>query len=136
MRIVISSSSGEPIYEQIKKQIVSQIASGALSPGEALPSIRFTAKELGVGIITVKRAYDDLCADGWGYSLQGKGVFVSGAGADARQKFLREIKERADELVRYAASGGVGRGELLKIIGDEGGDGDERSLDTRPYNKE
>ena len=79
-----------------------------------------------MGIITVKRAYDDLCADGWCYSLQGKGVFVSGAGADVRQKFLREIKERVEELVRYAASGGVGRGKLLKMIGDEGGDSDER----------
>ncbi len=127
MHIILSPLSGAPIYEQIERQIVSAITCGELLQGSALPSIRLMAKELGVGIITVKRAYDDLCAGGWCYSLQGKGVFVSGAGADARQKFLREIRERAEELVRYAASGGVGRGELLKIIGDEGGDGDERS---------
>ena len=110
MHIILSPLSGAPIYEQIERQIVSAITCGELLQGSALPSIRLMAKELGVGIITVKRAYDDLCADGWCYSLKGKGVFVSGA----------------EELVRYAASGGVGRGKLLKMIGDEGGDSDER----------
>ena len=62
MRIVISAQSGQPIYEQIKKQIISAIAGGEVAPDSALPSIRYMAKELGVGIITVKRAYDDLCA--------------------------------------------------------------------------
>ena len=43
MTISISNSSGKPIYEQITIQIKSQIASGALSPGDALPSIRLLA---------------------------------------------------------------------------------------------
>ncbi len=118
MRIVISSSSGEPIYEQIKKQIVSQIASGALSPGEALPSIRFTAKELGVGIITVKRAYDDLCAGGWCYSLQGKGVFVSPRKTEAEKKFYEELKERLRGIASYAAESGVGVDKLIDILNE------------------
>lgn len=118
MRIVISSSSGEPIYEQIKKQIVSQIASGALSPGEALPSIRFTAKELGVGIITVKRAYDDLCAGGWCYSLQGKGVFVSPRKTEAEKKFYEELKERLRDIASYAAESGVGVDKLIDILNE------------------
>ena len=118
MRIVISSSSGEPIYEQIKKQIVSQIASGALSPGEALPSIRFTAKELGVGIITVKRAYDDLCAGGWCYSEQGKGVFVSPRKTEAEKKFYEELKERLRDIASYAAESGVGADKLIDILNE------------------
>ena len=118
MRIVISSSSGEPIYEQIKKQIVSQIASGALSPGDALPSIRFTAKELGVGIITVKRAYDDLCAGGWCYSLQGKGVFVSPRKTEAEKKFYEELKERLRDIASYAAESGVGADKLIDILNE------------------
>ena len=40
MDIIISNSSGEPIYAQIAEQIKQQIASGALSEGEALPSMR------------------------------------------------------------------------------------------------
>ena len=118
MRIVISSSSGEPIYEQIKKQIVSQIASGALSPGEALPSIRLMAKELGVGIITVKRAYDDLCAGGWCYSLQGKGVFVSPRKTEAEKKFYEELKERLRGIASYAAESGVGADKLIDILNE------------------
>ena len=69
MHIILSPLSGAPIYEQIERQIVSAITCGELLQGSALPSIRLMARELGVGIITVKRAYDDLCAEGWCYSL-------------------------------------------------------------------
>ena len=57
MNIIISNSSGKPIYEQIAAQIKSQIISGTLKEGEALPSMRLLAKELRVSVITTKRAY-------------------------------------------------------------------------------
>ena len=60
MDIIISNSSGEPIYAQIAEQIKQQIASGALSEGEALPSMRLLAKELRISLITTKRAYEEL----------------------------------------------------------------------------
>ena len=60
MRIVISNSSGIPIYEQIKEGIKSSILSGELQEGEMLPSIRQLAKELKVSVITTTRAYNDL----------------------------------------------------------------------------
>ena len=46
MDILISSSSSKPIYEQITSQIKAQIMSGALQPGEALPSMRALAKSI------------------------------------------------------------------------------------------
>ena len=46
MKLIISSVSGEPIYEQIKTQIRSAVLSGELKAGEALPSLRKLAKEL------------------------------------------------------------------------------------------
>ena len=46
MKLIISSVSGEPIYEQIKNQIRSAVMSGELEAGEALPSLRKLAKEL------------------------------------------------------------------------------------------
>lgn len=53
MKLIISSVSGEPIYEQIKNQIRSAIMSGELMAGEALPSLRKLAKELRVSVLTV-----------------------------------------------------------------------------------
>ena len=60
MEFYISNSSDKPIYEQIMTQIKSQILSGALKEGDALPSIRVLARELRISVITTKRAYDEL----------------------------------------------------------------------------
>ncbi|MGN0817831.1 MAG: GntR family transcriptional regulator, partial [Candidatus Coproplasma sp.] len=76
MRILLDFEKG-PIYEQIKGQIKEQILSGSLAPNSMLPSIRTLAKELKVGIITAKRAYDELTSEGFAYAVQGKGVFVA-----------------------------------------------------------
>ena len=65
MDIILSNSSGKPIYEQIADQVREQILSGALSAGDALPSMRVLAKELRISVITTKRAYDELEADGF-----------------------------------------------------------------------
>ena len=60
MQIFINNKSGDPIYDQIYSQIKSQIISGALKEDEPLPSIRSLAKDLGISVITTKRAYDEL----------------------------------------------------------------------------
>ena len=56
MDIIISNSSGRPIYEQITGQIKNSIITGALNAGDALPSMRLLAKELRISVITTKRA--------------------------------------------------------------------------------
>lgn len=63
LRLIISPVSKLPIYEQIENQIREQILTGQLVPGIQLPSIRELARELKVGVITAKRAYDDLCQE-------------------------------------------------------------------------
>lgn len=60
MEIILSSTSGRPIYEQITLQIKEMIMKGDLAPGQALPSMRKLAKDLHVSVITTQRAYDDL----------------------------------------------------------------------------
>jgi len=64
MHILISNSSPDPIYEQIKNEIKRQIVTGALKDGEILPSIRKLAMDLQISVITTKRAYDDLEKEG------------------------------------------------------------------------
>ena len=60
MDIIISNAAGQPIYEQICRQIKGAIASGALKSGEPLPSIRALARDLRISVITTKRAYAEL----------------------------------------------------------------------------
>jgi GntR family transcriptional regulator len=112
MRILISNSSADSLHEQISAQLRAQVIGGGLEAGAALPSIRTLARELGVSIITVKRAYDDLEGQGFIDSVQGRGTFV------ARQKdeVLRDRKRR---LVEDRLSEAVGEARALGIEGRE-----------------
>ena len=77
MNIFIDNKSGLPIYDQIYNQIKSHIISGALSEDQLLPSIRNLAKDLGISVITTRRAYDELEREGFIYTVAGKGSFVA-----------------------------------------------------------
>ena len=65
MDIIISNTSGAPIYEQIEVQIREMILRGELKAGDALPSMRTLAKDLRISMITTKRAYEELERDGF-----------------------------------------------------------------------
>lgn len=117
MHISISYQSGQPIYEQIKSQILAQIFSGELKAGAVLPSIRTLARELQIGIITAKRAYDDLCAEGFLYSAQGKGVFVAEIQhEDARGYKIEKLREKLVEAKDFARQNGVEDTELIYLL--------------------
>ena len=75
MKITVSNSYEGPIYEQIKRQIVHDILSGELVPGDTLPSLRSLAKELKVGVLTVNRAYTELENEGYLENGSGQGLF-------------------------------------------------------------
>lgn len=117
MDIIISNSSGIPLYEQIEEQIKNQIISGELAEGEPLPSMRILAKELKISIITTKRAYEELERDGFIYSVMGKGSFVKGINSDiVREKIMYEIQELMENAVDKAALGRITLGELQEIL--------------------
>ena len=99
MNIIISNSSGRPIYEQITSQIKGLIMNGTLKPGDPLPSMRLLAKELRISVITTKRAYEDLERDGFITTIVGKGSFVQ----EADQEFVREERLKAVEGYLQAA---------------------------------
>ncbi len=99
MELIIRNTSNQPIYEQISSQIKAQILSGSLQPGEARPSIRALAKDLRISVITTKRAYDELEADGFLYTVAGKGCFV----AERNLELLREQQRK--DLEPGAAAG-------------------------------
>lgn len=117
MDIIISNSSGVPIYEQIEEQIKSQIMAGTLEEGDALPSMRVLAKELKISIITTKRAYEDLERDGFIESITGKGSFVKQVNSDmVKESLLYEIQELLDTAVDTAVLGKIPIEELQEML--------------------
>lgn len=117
MNIVISNSSGQPIYEQIVSQIKSLIITGELKEGEALPSMRLLAKELRISVITTKRAYDELEREGFIVSFTGKGSFVAGKNMELiREQLLKEIENHMQEIVKLSNNCGMDLKELIEMI--------------------
>ena len=112
MKLIISSVSGEPIYEQIKNQIRSAIMSGELTAGEALPSLRKLAKELRVSVL---RAYNELADEGLVENVQGKGTFVMERGNELMKERARErIMDKLREVSIEAKAADI---SLLDLLG-------------------
>lgn len=117
MNIIISNSSGKPIYEQITSQVKNMILSGELAPGDALPSMRLLAKELRISLITTKRAYEDLEKEGFISSVVGKGSFVNAADVElVREERLRIVEKHLQDAVDMARQSGIQQEELLQIL--------------------
>ena len=117
MDIIISNSSGVPLYEQIEEQIKRQIMTGELHEGEALPSMRILAKELKISIITTKRAYEELERDGFIESVTGKGSFVKGINSDiVKENMMFAIQELLETAVDKAVVGKVSLDELQEML--------------------
>lgn len=122
MNIQISNASKDPIYLQIKNQIKAAILTGDLAPGDQLPSIRFLAKELRISVITTKRAYDDLEAEGFIHSVQGKGSFVAQQNPDfLREEYLRKIEDHLSDALKKAQAIGLSMTDLEDILHTLGG---------------
>jgi GntR family transcriptional regulator len=115
--IIISNSSGKPIYEQITGQMKNMIISGELKPGQSLPSMRLLAKELRISVITTKRAYEDLERDGFITTLVGKGSFVSETNTEfVKEEQLRIIEECLQKAADNAKMSGIRLEELHEIL--------------------
>ena len=107
-----------PIYEQVRDGLRRLMVTGVMQPGEQLPSVRSLAMELAINPNTIQRAYNELEAEGYIYSVAGKGSFVSGtADADAvRRETLRaDVKKLLNEL-RYLGVTEADAAALIKEV--------------------
>lgn len=117
MELQISNSSTLPIYEQISSQIKSNIMSGELAIGEALPSIRTLATALGVSVLTVQRAYENLRQDGFAESVAGRGTFVAEHNKETiRAEKLREIEDNLEETSQIARTYGISLEMIQQLL--------------------
>ena len=103
MKIIINHSSMVPIYEQILDQIKTLIRNGELKENDNLPSVRSLSKELKISALTVKKAYDNLEAEGFTVTVHGKGTYVSAANAEL---LLEEQKKEVEADLEMAIQKG------------------------------
>ena len=123
MNIIITNSSGLPIFEQIENAIKEAIFSNELKEGEMLPSVRSLANELKISFLTVKRAYDELEKAGFIKTVQGKGSYVSPKNLDLiKDEKLKEIQDYIEKIYEVSKLSNITKGEvseLFKMIFEE-----------------
>ena len=123
MNIIITNSSGLPIFEQIEKAIKEAIFSNEFKEGEMLPSVRSLANELKISFLTVKRAYDELEKAGFIKTVQGKGSYVSPKNLDLiKEEKLKEIQDYIEKIYEVSKISNISKeevSELFKMIFEE-----------------
>ena len=116
VKITILPQGTLAIYEQIVNQLKNAIVTNELKAGEALPSIRSLAAELGVSVITTKRAYEELEKDGLIRSVTGKGFYVCEYNTDyLKEKQLMMLEKRLEEIIHEAKQAGLSCEEFTEM---------------------
>ncbi len=118
--INVTTGTGTPIYRQIIEQVRLGVATGALVPGEALPSVRSLAERLVVNANTVVKAYAELVRDGVLGSQQGMGFFV----AEKRQIYskserLRRLRLAVDNFIHEAVFLDFSAEEIRTVVDEK-----------------
>ncbi|TDL98067.1 GntR family transcriptional regulator [Macrococcus brunensis] len=117
MNIQLNQKSDKPIYEQLKSEIIRLIMSRELREGEALLSMRALAKDLGISVITTKRAYKDLEDLGYINSVPGKGTFVAeGNQTMIREQSLKQLETQLRRTIELSRELNIDRTEYNDIV--------------------
>ena len=119
MQIRVETSSGMPITRQIAAQIRTQCASGALKPGERLPSVRALAAELAVNQNTILRVYERLTAEGLLERRHGDGTYVADRVPSGQMKAQRQLlRQEVARVAEMAQTLGIEPEELFELLRD------------------
>ncbi len=113
----LSMDDPQPMYRQIESQLRDFILSGRLEPGTKLPSVRALASDLSCSVITTRRAYGDLEAEGFIRTRQGRGTVVATIPEEKMRAHRREAVDGAfSEAVRAGRRAGLTEEELREIL--------------------
>jgi GntR family transcriptional regulator len=116
MRFQLNFKSGTPVYLQLVEQVKAAAASGAVQPGEPLPSIRPLAEELRVNRNTVAKAYGELESQRIIETIAGKGCFVRASSSPfTKEVRLKLLAEKIDDAVVQAHHLQIARTEFLRL---------------------
>ena len=109
MVITVDKLSDDPLYLQLRDAVIAGIASGELRPGDAQPSVRSLAEDLGINLHTVNKAYATLRDEGYVIMLGRRGAYVADAPADPAAGMDEAALEAAltKLATEFKASGGT-----------------------------
>lgn len=117
MFIQLDFESGDPIYTQLKEQIIAGIAKQELEPGDALPSVRAMAKDIGINLHTVNKAYQQLKQEGYILIHRQKGVVIHPDGIEpADDAYRLELKKMLHPLIAESICKGISEDEFNKYV--------------------
>lgn len=117
MLLVLDNTKAVPFYQQIVDAVRTKILTGQLEPGDPLPSVRQLASDLLISVITTRRAYQDLEAEGLVLTQPGRGTFVSEVRRDYLQQIgMENVEARLMEAVRTADRLGVSRADVERLL--------------------
>ncbi len=113
----LDGHSGVPVYRQLIDQVQGAIASGALRPGDQLPTVRLVAVELAINPNTVLRAYREMEIRGIVDTQQGTGTFIADRQeAPSLEERERQLAQLVGEFVSRAGSAGLTVNELIHAL--------------------
>lgn len=118
MEVRFDFASDTPLYAQLRNQIVVAIARGELAPGDRLPTVRALAEESGVNTMTISRAYQALCREGYITTDRRNGAQVRTVAA-VPPETLEGLRLRLAEL-RQAGLSGEDAAALCRKLYEEG----------------
>ena len=117
MNIIISNSSGMPIFLQIKNAIKESIYNGDLTEEEQLPSVRSLANDLKISFLTVKRAYDELEKEGFIKTIPGKGSFIAPKNLELiKEEKLKEIQDLIEKIYEISKISNITANDVKEIF--------------------
>jgi GntR family transcriptional regulator len=117
VRFQLNFKSGKPVYLQLVDQVKAAAASGAVQPGEPLPSIRPLAEELRVNRNTVAKAYSELESQRIIETIAGKGCFVRAGTSPFRKDVrLKLLTTEVDQAVVQAHHLQIAKQEFLDLV--------------------
>ena len=115
LRLVpVVHDGAEPPFEQLRRQIAGQVASGELPAGTRLPTVRALAAEIGLAVNTVARVYRELEADGVVVTEGRRGTFVSPSAAASSG----DVRAATAAYVRTLRRAGLGLAETQRLVAD------------------
>lgn len=116
--ITVDTTSSEPPYEQVRRQIAARVSSGELAAGQKLPTVRQLATDLGLANNTVARAYRELEAGGVIATHGRKGTFVRSSLLDVDDTTARsdDAQDAAAEYAALARRLGLSLAEATRLL--------------------
>jgi len=116
----VNPSSGFPLYLQIESQVKQALAAGALKPGDALPSVRKLAGDLGINPNTVARAYQNLERDGVIRTVPGGGCYLTdGVPGFLKSEKVRRLRPCAIQIAVEGTQLRLSAEEILGLVQEE-----------------